>query len=58
MNIAESIVCVDCGSTAHLVIPIGKEDVLMVGDILTYRCEACFDRWDLEVTEEDLSDPS
>lgn len=56
----ESIVCVDCGGTAHLItLPRhdeeGNESAWLVGDIVAYRCSDCRDRWDLELTEEDLA---
>jgi Arc/MetJ family transcription regulator len=28
----------------------------MVGDVVAYRCRDCRDRWDIELTEEDLAD--
>jgi hypothetical protein len=54
MSIATIIVCVDCGGRAHLVQPIDPEYPPQAGDILTYRCEDCADRWDLVVDEDDL----
>jgi hypothetical protein len=50
------IVCVDCGGRAHLVQPLDPENRPQVGEILTYRCEDCADRWDLVVDEDDLLD--
>lgn len=48
----ESITCVDCGGTAHLMThPRPDEDAhsgFQAGDILAYRCEDCLDRWDVE----------
>ena len=38
--------CIDCGGRAHLVSyppELGWEP----GDVVTYRCEDCHDRWDL-----------
>lgn len=48
------IVCVDCGGRAHLVQPGDAESPYVEGDIASYRCEDCLDRWDLVVTAEDL----
>jgi hypothetical protein len=48
------IVCVDCGGRAHLVQPADPETPYQDGDIATYRCEDCLDRWDLVVTADDL----
>lgn len=52
----ESIVCVDCGGPCHL-ISLPREDGLWYeGDIATYRCRDCRDRWDLILTDEDDDD--
>lgn len=49
----ESIVCVDCGGTCHLLTrPFEDEDGRVgfrVGDVVAYRCEDCLDRWDIEL---------
>jgi predicted nucleic acid-binding Zn ribbon protein len=50
------IVCVDCGGRAHLVQALDPENLPEAGEILTYRCEDCADRWDLVVDEADLLD--
>ena len=55
MPIPESIICVDCGEAARLIQTIGPDDVFQPGDIVSYRCSACLDRWDVELTEEDLA---
>lgn len=45
------ITCIDCGGTAHLLTPPpGPDDLPWApGDLVTYRCADCDDRWDLEV---------
>lgn len=43
----DTIVCVDCGGTAHLLTPSRDDGTWFVGDITTYRCSECRDRWDL-----------
>jgi len=48
----EIIVCVDCGGRAHLVQEADPESPYTEGDIATYRCEDCLDRWDI-VMEDD-----
>jgi len=48
------IVCVDCGGRAHLVQLPDPESPYVEGDIATYRCEDCLDRWDMELTAEDV----
>lgn len=47
--VPEIIVCVDCGGRAHLLTKVSDEQPLYPGDIATYRCEDCRDRWDLVV---------
>jgi hypothetical protein len=42
-----TIVCVDCGGVAHLLTPARDDGEWYVGDISTYRCSDCRDRWDL-----------
>jgi hypothetical protein len=52
------ITCVDCGGSAHLLTRPreDEEDVeadrWQPGDIVTYRCEDCLDRWDLVLPDE------
>ena len=56
MTVPDTIVCVDCGSTCHLLTPIDPEDPPEAGDVVAYRCEACADRWDVVVDDEDVDD--
>ena len=52
--VADSIVCVDCGSTCHR-IPIDPPPLgWRAGDVVTYRCSDCVDMWYLEVDEHDV----
>ncbi len=44
---ADTIICVDCGGTAHLITPPPEDGAWYVGDITAYRCGDCRDRWDL-----------
>ena len=44
---ATTIICVDCGGTAHLITPPSEDGMWYVGDVTTYRCSDCRDRWDL-----------
>ena len=49
-----TIICVDCGSTCHLITPPyedpdGGPPGFRPGDVVAYRCEDCLDRWDLVV---------
>ncbi len=52
MNVPETIVCVDCGQTAHR-ISYPPEEGWEIGDYVAYRCRGCNDRWDLVVNSED-----
>jgi predicted nucleic acid-binding Zn ribbon protein len=54
--LAESIVCVECGGTAHLLQRFTPEDPPMAGDIVAYRCSDCVDRFDVVVDDADLDD--
>jgi hypothetical protein len=47
--VPQIITCIDCGGRAHLVTIVTEEQPLYPGDIATYRCEDCRDRWDLVV---------
>lgn len=53
----ETIDCVDCGGTAHLVTAPREDGKWLVGDVVAYRCSDCRDRWDLELTEDDVDPP-
>ena len=48
-----TITCVDCGGTAHLTTTWPPDDPPRPGDLLTYRCADCADRWDLLVPDPD-----
>lgn len=50
----DSISCVDCGGEARLITMPREDGMWLVGDIVSYRCRDCLDRWDIELTEEDL----
>ena len=50
--VPETIECVDCGSTAHLISRPDDTGRFWPGDLVVYRCEDCLDRWDLIVPEE------
>lgn len=52
MQVPETIVCVDCGQSAHC-ISYPPEEGWKIGDYVAYRCRGCNDRWDLVVSEED-----
>ena len=54
--VSATIVCVDCGSTAHLMSYPDETGRFWPGDLVTYRCEDCMDRWDLIVPGDDPED--
>lgn len=41
------ITCIDCGGPARLVSFPREDGTWEPGDIVTYRCRDCRDRWDL-----------
>ena len=43
----EIITCIDCGGRCHLLTTWPDDDPPQPGDVMTYRCEDCLDRWDL-----------
>lgn len=43
----ETIICVDCGGTCHLLTFLPEDEPLEPGTALSYRCEDCSDRWDI-----------
>lgn len=44
--------CIDCGGRCHL-LSYAPELGWQPGDLVTYRCEDCMDRWDLLLPEAD-----
>lgn len=54
---SESI-CIDCGGTAHLLTSAREDGIWLVGDVVTYRCRDCRDRWDIILEEEDVTEDS
>lgn len=51
-----TIVCIDCGGTAHLLSYPDERGGFEPGETVSYRCEDCLDRWDIVLEEED-NDP-
>lgn len=46
--IPEAVIdCIDCGGRAHLLTYAREDGRWEPGDLVTYRCEDCLDRWDL-----------
>ena len=50
--VPETIVCVDCGGTCGLLGRPDPEIGWQPGDVASYRCGDCWDRWDLVVDVE------
>jgi len=44
---ASTIVCVDCGGFAHIITPPRDDNDWFEGDVASYRCADCRDRWDI-----------
>jgi len=43
----QEIICVDCGGRCHLLTQPREDGAWYPGDIVSYRCQDCLDRWDL-----------
>ena len=50
------IICVDCGGRAYLVTYPREDGRWEAGDVVTYRCGDCNDRWDLVLEDEDVQE--
>jgi hypothetical protein len=46
----------ECGGDAFLAQPLTRDDDVEAGEIITYICRDCAQRWDVVVDEEDLVD--
>lgn len=46
------ITCIDCGGRSHLLSRFDEEDPPQPGDLITYRCADCLDRWDLIIPDQ------
>ena len=55
LEVAEHIVCVDCGGLCHR-LSYEPHEGWEPGDVVAYRCEDCLDRWDIVLEDED-NDP-
>ncbi len=51
-NPPESIVCVECGGTAHLISFLPEDEPPEPGTAYAYRCSDCIDRFDVVWEEE------
>lgn len=57
VEVATTIVCVECGETAHLLTPLSDEDFLEPPEVVAYRCSGCADLFYVEVGEPDQGIP-
>ena len=48
-----TITCVDCGGISHLLREPEPPDEWQPGDVASYRCADCMDRWDIVVGDPD-----
>jgi hypothetical protein len=55
--IARTIVCVECGGAARLATPIADDDEPEAGEVVVYRCDECYGRFDVVVDEDDVTPP-
>lgn len=49
----ETIVCIDCGGTCHLLTTWPGDDPPQAGDIVSYRCSDCLDCWYIELPDDE-----
>lgn len=54
--VAPRIDCMECGGDAYLAQALEPDDAVEAGDILTYICRDCAQRWDVVVDDEDVTD--
>ena len=55
MDVAKTIICVDCGGTCGL-LSYEPHEGWEPGDIVAYRCADCMDRWDIVIELDDDDD--
>lgn len=56
MPLATRYICIDCGGRCVLVTHFEDGYGPEVGDIVTYRCLDCWERFDVEVAEDDVTE--
>lgn len=53
MQAEPEIDCIDCGGRCYLLSRPDEDGKFWPGDIVTYRCADCRDRWDLVLPSDD-----
>lgn len=53
MAVPDTITCIDCGGTCHRM-SYRPDEGFVAGDIVAFRCEQCLDRWDVELSDDDV----
>lgn len=43
--------CIDCGGVCHPLVNWAPDDQPQPGDVVTYRCSDCNDRWEIIVPD-------
>lgn len=56
-DVPATIVCVECGETAHLLTPLTDDDFLDPPEVVAYRCAGCTDLFYVEVSPPDQGMP-
>ena len=51
--VSETIICVECQGTCHLLSHRPDDDPFVPGDIVAYRCPDCLERFDLVLEDDD-----
>jgi hypothetical protein len=54
--VPESITCVECGGTCHLLSHAPPDDPFEPGDVVAYRCADCMERFDIVVPDVEAPD--
>ena len=50
-EVAPTIVCVECGETAHLLTPLTDADFIDPPEVVAYRCSGCADLFYIDLAE-------
>jgi len=56
MEAPDTITCVECGGAAGRLTHLPPEDALLPGDIVTYVCPECGQRFDIVLEDDEQAD--